>query len=126
MDKIAALPAILLFCSVWLGASFVKERSKLLKEVDKNLRSASLDQLDQYRKKLLMFRKSLLVVIIEIARRKRSETGHTDVENMLGRVELEIEDRMYEQQRRAERLEVLRNRQADDLESEEEYDDIRQ
>ena len=96
-DKIIFCATFFLFCAAYLAAAFIKERNKTLKEVEKNRSSASLEELEQYKQKLLIFRKSLPVVIVELIRRKPFEKGNEAVENMLWRVDREIKDRLREQ-----------------------------
>ena len=102
MSKISVYAFFFLLCIAYLAMAFIKERGKLIKDADRNLRSASLAELERYREKLLLFRKSLPVVIVERIRRKPFEKGNEDVENMLWRVEYEIKGRLKEQQAEAE------------------------
>lgn len=98
MNKFYFYTAIFLLCAGWLASSYIRERSRLLKEADRNLRTASDRQLEQYRQKLLMFRKSLPVIIMQILRKKTDESGNEEVENMLRHIEIEFKRRQEERQ----------------------------
>ena len=98
MNRFYFYTAIFLLCAGWLASSYIRERSRLLKEADRNLRTASDRQLEQYRQKLLMFRKSLPVIIMQILRKKTNESGNEEVENMLRHIEIEFRRREEERQ----------------------------
>ena len=96
MNRFYFYTLVFLLCVGWLASSYIRERSRLLKEADRNLRTASDRQLEQYRQKLLMFRKSLPVIIVQIIRKRTDENGNEEVENMLRHIEIEFKRRQEE------------------------------
>ena len=78
---------------IWLYASYVKEKNRILKEIDRNLKAASDEQLERYRKFLFECKKSIIEIIIEKYARTPAE-GNKEVIDALKRIEEEMAARI--------------------------------
>ena len=77
---------------IWRYASCVKKKNRILKEIDRNLKATSDEQLERYRKFLFVWEKNT-ERIIEKVKRTPAE-GNKEVIDALKRIEEEMAARI--------------------------------